>query len=62
MVGEAAAFIAAIDFIYWASAKTPAWTGWIWAAFGVILILDWMLGGITDKGICKSMLAVHKEK
>ena len=55
IVGESAALIAVLDFIYWASAKTPAWTAWVWAVFGAILIIDWMLGGIADRGICKSL-------
>lgn len=55
-VGEAAAVIAVIDFIYWAAARTPSWTIWIWVVFGVIFIIDWMLGGVADKGIFKSYL------
>jgi len=53
-VGEAAAVIAVIDFIYWAAANTPRWALWIWIIFGVIFILDWMFGGVSDKGIFKS--------
>jgi len=52
-IGEAAAVIAIIDFIYWASVRTPAWTMYFWVVFGVLFILDWMLGGIADSGICK---------
>ncbi|MBC8500133.1 MAG: hypothetical protein ISS25_01040 [Nanoarchaeota archaeon] len=52
-IGEAAAVIAVVDFIYWASTKTPKWTLYIWITFGVVFVLDWMLGGIADKGICK---------
>lgn len=55
-IGEAAAVIAAIDFIYWASAKTPAWAAWVWVVFGAVFIVDWMLGGIADKGICRKCL------
>jgi len=51
--GEAAAVIAVLDFILWASYKTPSWLLYIWIAFGVVFVLDWMLGGIADKGICK---------
>ena len=52
-VGEAAAIIAVIDFIYWAAGNTPKWTLYIWIVFGFIFIIDWMLGGVADKGICK---------
>ncbi len=52
-LGEAAAVIAVINFIYWASAKTPRFILWIWIIFGIIFIIDWMLGGVSDKGICK---------
>jgi hypothetical protein len=53
MVGEAAAVIAVLDFIYWVAVRTPDWTLYLWVAFAVIFIIDWMLGGIADKGICK---------
>ena len=52
-VGEAAAVVAVLDFVYWASGKAPEWTLWIWIAFGLLFVADWMLGGIADKGICK---------
>lgn len=52
-VGEASAVVAVIDFIYWASAKTPQWALWVWITFGVIFIIDWMMGGVADQGICK---------
>lgn len=60
IVGESAALIAVIDFMYWASTRTPGWASWLWVVFGAILIVDWMLGGITDKGVCKSALAARK--
>ena len=52
-LGEAAAVIAVLDFIYWISQRTPEWTLYIWIGFGLLFILDWMLGGIADEGICK---------
>lgn len=55
-VGGASAVIAVIDFIYWAAAKTPSWLVWIWIVFGAIFIIDWMTGGVADKGIFKSYL------
>lgn len=48
-IGEAAAVVAVIDFIYWISIKTPEWTLWIWICFGIIFLIDWMLGGINDR-------------
>ena len=51
IVGEASALLAAIGFIYWAAANTPAWALGVWIVFGVILIIDWMKGGILDKSI-----------
>ncbi len=53
IIGEAAAVIAVLDFIYWAATKTPEWLIYVWIFFGALFILDWMLGGITDTGICK---------
>ena len=52
-VGEASAVVAVLSFIYWATAQTPAWAGWVWSVFGAVFILDWMLGGIADDGICR---------
>ena len=52
-VGETAAVISVLDFIYWASTKTPSWTIYVWVLFGAVFIIDWMLGGIADKGIFK---------
>ncbi len=52
-IGEAAAVIAVLDFIYWTAVRTPDWLVYIWIFFGVLFILDWMLGGIADTGICK---------
>ncbi|MBI2147897.1 hypothetical protein HYU19_05525 [Candidatus Woesearchaeota archaeon] len=52
-VGESAAVIAVISFIYWAAAQTPAWAAWAWVVFGAVFIIDWMLGGIADSGICR---------
>tara|TARA_Y100000310_G_scaffold295145_1_gene326210 strand:+ start:2240 stop:2428 length:189 start_codon:yes stop_codon:yes gene_type:complete len=52
-LGETAAVIAVLDFIYWASGYSPDWMIWIWIVFGVVFIADWMLGGVSDKGIYK---------
>ena len=52
-VGEASAVVAVISFIYWAATNTPTWAIWIWILFGALFIIDWMMGGIRDKGICK---------
>ncbi|MBU1270086.1 MAG: hypothetical protein KKF95_05095 [Nanoarchaeota archaeon] len=49
IVGETAAVIAVINFITWAASITPSWTLWIWIIFGIIFIIDWMLGGVADK-------------
>jgi hypothetical protein len=53
LIGEAAAVVAVIDFIYWAAVRTPSWLLYLWIAFGVLFIIDWMFGGIADVGICK---------
>ena len=53
-IGEVAAVIAVLNFIQWAVSQTPSWTHWLWILFGFIFILDWMLGGVADKGICKN--------
>lgn len=52
-IGEAAGVIAVLDFIYWVTIHTPEWTKYIWIVFGFVFIIDWMLGGIADDGICK---------
>lgn len=52
-IGESAAVIAGINFIYWAASNTPKWVLYIWIIFGVIFLIDWMFGGIADQGICK---------
>jgi hypothetical protein len=52
-VGEVSAVIAVLNFIYWASMNTPTWTLYLWISFGVLFVVDWMLGGIADVGICK---------
>lgn len=52
-IGEASAVIAVINFIYWAADHTPQWAMVIWIFFGAVFIIDWMQGGIADKGICK---------
>ena len=52
-VGEASAVITVINFIYFAISKSPSYTRYLWIIFGFIFILDWMLDGVADKGICK---------
>ena len=54
IVGETSAVIATINFIMWAADKTPDWTIWIWIIFATIFIIDWMLGGVSDKEILRS--------
>ena len=61
-VGEAAAVIAVLSFIYWAAALTPAWLRWLWIPFGALFILDWMLGGVADDGICKRCFTARVRK
>ena len=51
LIGEASAVVAAINFIYWAAANTSAWALGLWILFGMLLIIDWMKGGIIDKSI-----------
>jgi len=53
-VGEAAVVIVVIDFIYWAVGNSPSWVLPIGIIFGALFIIDWMMGGIADKGICKN--------
>jgi len=53
IVGEVSAVVAVIDFILWIASVTPPWTLWIWISFGVVFILDWMMGGVSDRGIFK---------
>ena len=55
VIGETAAVIAVLDFIYWAATQTPGWVSWLWAVFGAVFIIDWMRGGVTDVGIIKSL-------
>ncbi|MBR9699378.1 hypothetical protein GOV09_02895 [Candidatus Woesearchaeota archaeon] len=52
-VGEVAALLAILDFIYWVSSNTPKIFMWLWIIFGLIVIIDFMNGGLIDKGICK---------
>ncbi|MBU1854120.1 MAG: hypothetical protein KKF89_00215 [Nanoarchaeota archaeon] len=52
-IGEAAAVVAVLDFIIWIASSTPKYLLFIWVLFGLIFIIDYMLGGIADKGICK---------
>tara|TARA_Y100000310_G_C20588884_1_gene766912 strand:+ start:359 stop:562 length:204 start_codon:yes stop_codon:yes gene_type:complete len=50
-VGEIAAVIAVLDFIYWLALRSPNWTFYIWIGFALIFIFDWMMGGVADRGI-----------
>lgn len=52
-VGEASAVLAVLNFIYWAAANTSQWALILWILFGTLFIIDWMLGGIADSGLCK---------
>ncbi len=61
-VGEAAAVAAVIGFFYWALADAPRWARWLSVAFVIIFILDWMFGGIADKGICKNCFGKEKQE
>jgi len=53
-VGEAAAVVAVLHFVYWAALQGPKWTMWVWMIFAVIFMIDWMWGGIVDQGICRN--------
>ncbi len=55
IIGEASAVIATLNFIMWAANITPKWTAWLWIAFAVIFIVDWMMGGVDDKGISQNL-------
>jgi len=52
-VGEASAVIAVLNFILWSYQILPEWTKWLLVPFALLFIIDWMLGGIADNGICK---------
>lgn len=52
-VGEAAAVLGVLSFIYWAAANTPQWALILWVSLGALFIIDWMLGGVADIGLCK---------
>ena len=60
-VGEAAAVVAVIGFLYWALADAPRWVRWLSVAFVIVFIIDWMLGGIADKGICRECFGKGNE-
>ena len=38
-IGEIAAVIAVLDFIYWIALSSPNWTFYIWIVFALIFIL-----------------------
>ncbi|MBU0665979.1 MAG: hypothetical protein ABIC91_08315 [Nanoarchaeota archaeon] len=61
IIGESAAVIAVLDFIYWLSANTPKWSLIIWISFAILFLIDWMLGGVADKGICTGMFKKSKK-
>jgi|FLOH01.1.fsa_nt_gi hypothetical protein len=45
------AVMAILDFLVWIIPKTPSWTIYIWISLTVLLIIDWMFGGISDRWI-----------
>lgn len=53
-VGESVAVLAVLNFAMWAMGVLPDWTKILIIPFIFVFVLDWMLGGIADKGICKS--------
>ena len=53
IVGETSAIITVITFLMWTGDRLPKYLLFIPIVFGLIFILDWMLGGIADKGLCK---------
>ena len=55
-VGETAAIIAVLNFIMWGAGILPNWTRWLLVPFGVLVVIDWMLGGIADQGFCKKCI------
>ena len=52
-VGEASAVVAVLNFIVWAASHTPRILLWLWLLFALVFLVDWMLGGIADRGICQ---------
>ena len=40
-LGEAAAVIAVLDFLYWTANNTPQWALYIWIIFGIIFLIDY---------------------
>ncbi len=52
-VGESAAVIAVLNYIFWSIKILPEWSKWFLIPFGFLFVIDWMMDGVSDKGICK---------
>jgi hypothetical protein len=52
VVGEAAVVVAVIDLVLYVIKQSPSLL-YISLIFVLIFLIDYMLGGITDKGLCK---------
>ena len=53
-VGESVVVLAFLNFAMWAVGVLPDWTKILIIPFIFVFVLDWMLGGIADNGLCKS--------
>lgn len=53
VIGEGSAIGAILTFLVWASQGTPASLFPLWAGLGVLSVIDYMKGGLTDKSILK---------
>jgi len=61
-VGETVAVVTVINFAMWAAGLFPDWTKFLIIPFVFLFLLDWMLGGIADKGICKACFNTQRRR
>ncbi|MBS3124939.1 hypothetical protein J4211_01645 [Candidatus Woesearchaeota archaeon] len=62
-VGETVAVITVVNFAMWAVGLFPNWTKFLIIPFVFVFLLDWMLGGIADTGICKTcVMSIHRRR
>ena len=56
-VGETMAVMSVLQFAMWATGALPDWFKYFIIPFVFLFLFDWMLGGIADKGLCKTCVA-----
>ena len=52
IIGEAAVVIAVIDLVFYVIKQVPSLL-YICLIFTLVFLIDYMFGGIADKGLCK---------